>query len=176
MKKNLMSVIILALVLVNLVLNAILIFSVLPQTKKANELIDKVCKAIDLDLASGNATGLSNIPVAQRESWLLNNGESLRITLQKNANGKNGIAVIKMSFTMNKKSEGYSKYGAATLTAQDDAIRGKVNTIISQYTEADFNRLRDTEISDQILEYMQETYGADFIVAVNFAESLTQTQ
>ena len=62
MKKNLISVIILALVLTNLVLTALLIFSVLPQTKKANQLIEKVCKAIDLDLNSGAASGTTNNP------------------------------------------------------------------------------------------------------------------
>lgn len=176
MKKNLMSVIILALVLVNLVLTALLIFSVLPQTKKANELIDKVCKAIDLDLASGAATGVSTIPVDQRESYVLNPEKSMTINLKKGEDGKTAFAVVKISFTMNNKSEGYTKYGSATLSAQSDAIMGKINTIIGSYTEAEYSQLRDTEISDRILEYMQETYGADFIVAVNFQESLTTVQ
>ena len=50
MKKNLMTVLVLALVLVNLVLTAILTISILPETKKANELITQVCNAIDLEL------------------------------------------------------------------------------------------------------------------------------
>ena len=53
MKKNLISVVILALVFANFVLTALLMFSVLPETKKANTLIEKVCSAIDLDLNSG---------------------------------------------------------------------------------------------------------------------------
>ena len=48
MKKNLMTVIILALVLVNLVLTAILAFTIIPQTRKSNQLIDKIASAIDL--------------------------------------------------------------------------------------------------------------------------------
>ena len=59
MKKNLISVVILALVFANFVLTALLMFSVLPETKKANTLIEKVCSAIDLDLNSGAATGTS---------------------------------------------------------------------------------------------------------------------
>lgn len=47
MKKNLISVVILALVFANFVLTALLMFSVLPETKKANTLIEKVCSAID---------------------------------------------------------------------------------------------------------------------------------
>ena len=42
MKKNLITVIILALVLANLILTAILVFTIIPQTKKSNQLIDQV--------------------------------------------------------------------------------------------------------------------------------------
>ena len=67
MKKNLISVVILALVFANFVLTALLMFSVLPETKKANTLIEKVCSAIDLDLNSGAATGTSNISLMIRK-------------------------------------------------------------------------------------------------------------
>lgn len=67
MKKNLISVVILALVFANFVLTALLMFSVLPETKKANTLIEKVCSAIDLDLNSGAATGTSNISIDDRK-------------------------------------------------------------------------------------------------------------
>ena len=46
MKKNLISVLILALCFANLVLTALLIFTIIPETKKANNLIDQVCQAI----------------------------------------------------------------------------------------------------------------------------------
>ena len=52
MKKNLISVLILALCFANLVLTALLIFTIIPETKKANNLIDQVCQAISLDLNS----------------------------------------------------------------------------------------------------------------------------
>ena len=69
MKKNLISVVILALVFANFVLTALLMFSVLPETKKANTLIEKVCSAIDLDLNSGAATGTSNISIDDQEIY-----------------------------------------------------------------------------------------------------------
>lgn len=46
MKKNLISVMILALVLVNLVLTAILTFTIVPQTKKSNELINRFARQL----------------------------------------------------------------------------------------------------------------------------------
>ncbi len=77
MKKNLISVVILALVFANFVLTALLMFSVLPETKKANTLIEKVCSAIDLDLNSGAATGTSNISIDDQEIYKVSEGEDL---------------------------------------------------------------------------------------------------
>ena len=67
MKKNLISVIILALVFANFVLTALLLFTVLPQTKKANQMIEDVCAAIDLELNSGDASGPSNVKIEDQE-------------------------------------------------------------------------------------------------------------
>ena len=69
MKKNLMTVIILALVLVNLVLTAMLAFAIIPQTKKSNQLIDKIASAIDLELEDGGNKGEIPIPVEDIEVY-----------------------------------------------------------------------------------------------------------
>ena len=55
MKKNLISVLILALCFANLVLTALLIFTIIPETKKANNLIDQVCQAISCLLYTSDA-------------------------------------------------------------------------------------------------------------------------
>lgn len=71
MKKNLISVLILALCFANLVLTALLIFTIIPETKKANNLIDQVCQAISLDLNSGTATSGSQLPQDQIVDYAL---------------------------------------------------------------------------------------------------------
>ena len=65
MKKNLLAVIILALVLVNLILTAVLVFSIIPQTKKSNELIDQVCAAINIELEGGQNKDSSAVPIEE---------------------------------------------------------------------------------------------------------------
>ena len=61
MKKNLLSILILALVLANLVFTALLTFSILPATKNANKLIEEVAEAIHLELNAGKTTGQNNV-------------------------------------------------------------------------------------------------------------------
>ena len=65
----------------NFVLTALLMFSVLPETKKANTLIEKVCSAIDLDLNSGAATGTSNISIVVLVIFKVSEGEDLTTNL-----------------------------------------------------------------------------------------------
>ena len=124
MKKNLISVIILALVFVNFVLTALLVFTVLPETKKANKMIEDVCAAIDLELNSGAASGTSNVPIDQIEDYALNAGESMTISLATDENGKSHYAVGKISLSMNKKSDGYKAYCAEGLKAKESIIIG----------------------------------------------------
>ena len=50
MKKNLLTIITFALVLVNIVLTSILTITIMPEVKKVNELVTRICDAIDLDL------------------------------------------------------------------------------------------------------------------------------
>ena len=55
MKKGMINFVILALVLVNLVLSVILVFTFVPAVSKTNNLVDKIAKIVDLNV-SGNST------------------------------------------------------------------------------------------------------------------------
>ena len=63
MKKNLMSVLIMALVFVNVVLSAVIMITLVPAAKQSNELITKVSSAIELELEGGKVYNANTIPV-----------------------------------------------------------------------------------------------------------------
>ncbi len=172
MKKNLISVIILALVFANFVLTAILMFSVLPQTKNANAMIEKVCSAIDLELNSGGTTGPSNIPIDQIETYKVNAGESMTMNLE-SSDGKTHYAVVSVSLSLNKKSDNYEKYTQEELAAKDDVICSHIIEIVGRYTQEEFNSDRET-IQNEILVDMQTMFGSDYIVGVNFSQATSE--
>lgn len=168
MKKNLMTVIILALVFANFVLTAIMMFTVLPQTQKANELITKVCEAIDLELNSGAATGLSNLPVDQIATYAVNGGESMTINLS-----DDHFAMVAVSLSINKESDRYVEATTEILTEQEAIIKGTINQIIRQYTKEEF--LKNSElVQDEICKTLQKTYGTDYVVGVSFSTLTAQ--
>lgn len=177
MKKNLMSVIILALVLANLVLTGLLIFTILPETKKANQLIEAVCAAIVLDLTSDAETEVPKIPIDQIETFKIINPEGkekLTINFKKDSNAsKNQYCIISISLSLNTESKAYKKqYPPAVLTTKMDIILEHINTIISGYTMDEFNADQD-KVKQEILADMQELFGSDYIVDVNFTSVTT---
>jgi flagellar FliL protein len=173
MKKNLISVLILALVFANFVLTAILMFTVMPQTKKSNELIEKVCSAIDLDLNSGAASGTSNVPIDQQEIYKVSEGEDITMNLASGDDGKNHYAVVAVSLVLNTNSANYEKYGQDFLTSQDDSIKDNVIAVVSKYTYDQFTTDLDT-IREELLEDMQDIFGSDYIIGVNFSKSTAE--
>ena len=173
MKKNLMSVIILALVFANFVLTAILMFTVIPQTKKANNLIDQVCEAVSLDLNSGASTSTANLPQDQIVDYALNEEDkTLTINFAPSEDETQHYLVCGVSLSLNKESDGYKTYGE-DLSSKKNIILADINTIIGKHTMEDFNNDKDA-VYNEILKALQDKFGADYIVGVNFTSSLTQ--
>lgn len=165
MKKNLISVLILALVLANLILTGILAFSIIPQTKKSNELIDKVCNAIHLELESGES-----ISVPIDKIYVHNLTEEFTCNLKKGEDGKDHFALFRVGFSLNIESEEYGEgAGIESLTSKETIIRDKINSIVSKYTVDEFNEEGNYAVKQEILREMQSLFGAEFIVGVSFS-------
>lgn len=165
---------ILALVLVNLVLTAILTFTIVPQTKKSNELINQVCSAINLELESGDNKDTAAVPIENIEVY--NITDSFTVNLADSGDGKKHYAVFSVGLSMNTQSDGYKTYGGAEgLTAKETIIRSEINTIVGSYTVDDFNADGQKAVKAEILEAMQNMFGgSDFIVGVNFSSVTTE--
>ena len=164
MKKNLITVITLALVVMNLVLTVILTITILPETKKANELITKVCSAIDLDLESGSATSNADIPIDQIDVYDIEDQQT--INLKSSGDGKDHFAVITVSISMDKKNKDYKDL-QPEVENKVELIKGEINNIVSQYT-IDEIKNNQSALQNEILKDLQKMFGSDFIVAVGF--------
>ncbi len=72
MKKNLISIIILALLVVNVVLTAIMMFSVTSASKKTAALVDNIATALNLELtAQTGDAGTPVVPISDIETYSL---------------------------------------------------------------------------------------------------------
>lgn len=172
MKKNLISVIILALTLVNVVLTALVVFTLLPETKKANALITDVCSAIDLELNSGAASGTSNVPLDKVEVFTINGGESMTLNFKTGSDGTH-YAVLKSSLSLNTTSDNYKTYSPEILTTKEDLIKSTITQAFGKYTIEAYRQNPEAVKSD-ILKELQNMFGKDYVVGVNFAQVTTE--
>ena len=84
MKKNLISVIILALLIVNIVLTAIMMFSVTGASKKTAALVDNIATALNLELSSGTEGAGAEEAVSMADTETYSFAEPMTIPLKKN--------------------------------------------------------------------------------------------
>lgn len=168
MKKNLMSVVILALVLANLILTAVLTISVLPQAKQANELISKVCAAIDLDLEGGSIEDASSVPLDQIETYSVNSGESMTINLKAGEDGVNHYALMQVTLGLDTKNKDYKKYGSSEeLADKEGMIKDRIFSVVSEHTIEEMQADREG-IQKEILAELRKMYSSDFVVSVAY--------
>ena len=108
MKKNLLSIIILALLVVNIVLSAIMMISVTSASKKTAALVADISTIIGLEIDGLPKAGVAGA-VSQQDTvvYTLSNTE-MTIPLKVGADGKTHYAVGKVSLSINSTHEDYS--------------------------------------------------------------------
>jgi flagellar FliL protein len=168
MKKNLMSVLILALVVVNLVLTAITMISIVPSAKKSNELISQVCTALDLELASGRNANLSSVPIENLVPYTLDG--SMTINLRDSDDGSGYYVVLSVVISMDNSNEDYANLGAAVSEGTYDSnIKNIVNDVVRTYTYEELKNDPEQAQKD-ILSKLQGLFDSNMIVDVGFTQ------
>lgn len=171
MKKNLISIVILALLIVNIVLTSVMMFSVTSTNKKTAALVTDIAAAINLDLGiTGEEEAAEAVPMENIVPYTI---ADLTIPLRKaEGDEKEHYALISVTLSMNSKHEDYKTYGE-TLADREDLIKGQINEAVSQFTieEATGN---PQLIKDSILQRIQSQFDSDFIFDVTLSSSLYQ--
>lgn len=169
MKKNILTIVILALGLINLVLTSVMIFTIVPTTNKTNRLISQISSVIDLELESPEGTEEEQIPVTELEPYTVTNGEdggSLTINLKQGEDGKDHYAMLdSVTLSVHNKSKDYKKL-SGTLETSTNKILEIVTDEITQYSYEDAKTNREDMKAD-ILEKIQNYFQSDFIVDIS---------
>ena len=167
MKKNLLSIVILALLIVNVVLTSIMFFSVSGTMKKTSALIDSISVALKLEMNEGiSRANVFSVPMEDTAVHQI--ADEMIIPLTVGADGKDHYCQVSVSLSMNIQADDYEEYGP-TVAEKEDLIKGEIVSVISSYTieeaKADTDAMRNA-----ILERIQQLYDSDFIFNVVFRE------
>ena len=174
MKKNLLSIVILALLIVNLVMTSIMMISVTGTNKKTAAIVTDIASILKLEL---NPEGESETPaevVSLEDTQVYDLPEEMTILLAKGEDGTQHFAMVKVSLSLNTKNDGYKTYGADIGTRQS-LIESIITEVIGKYT-ADEIQPRSADIQKEILERLQskEMFDSDFIYKVTFSKLIVQ--
>ncbi len=164
MKRNILTIIILALGILNMILTAVIVFAVVPTTMRTNNLISKVASTIDLELEGLPRNDADQVDIADIEVYQM---DDLTISLKPEENDtKNHYALIEnVSLSINTKSEDYK-----TLQPTIETNKGYITEIItdefSKYTVKNIKENKEI-IKEEILKKIQEYFKSDFIISIS---------
>ena len=184
MKKNLLSILILALVIVNMAMTAFVLFSVMSTNAKTAALVTDILGALELEANSGmngDGTGLGsnvNVAISDRANYNLSkaDGSNMTFSLRPGADGGQHYAVVTaIVLFMNTSDPDYATHGTEEqLTANSVALQGVAGNVFSAHTLDELNA-DQAAIKQELLAAFQEYYGGSrFIYDVNLSGLLTQ--
>lgn len=164
MKRNLLSVLILALLVVNIVLTGIMMFSVVGTSKKTAALVTDIATILQLEVGPADGEGKEDLNVDDIEMY--NITDSMTIHLRTAEDGRDHYCIVSVALSMNKKHADYKKY-SGKLAAYESLIKGEVDQVIGNYTKEEAEANKEA-IADEILTRIQDLYDSTFIVDVVF--------
>lgn len=164
MKKNLMTVLILALLIVNIALTGVMLVSIVGTNKKTAQLVDNITTAMNLELTVPGAEGTTNVPLTDTEVY--NIADSMTIPLKCEEGAKQDYIMFDVSLSINKKSKDYKTYGSSeTLSGYENLIKDAITDTVSAHTEDECRE--DMEgLKEEILKSVQDLFQSDFIYKV----------
>lgn len=170
MKKNLLSVVILALLIVNLVLTGIVMFSTVSANKKTVALVNDIAAVLDLELTNGG--GASSVQyqksVSVADTDVYNIPDAMTIALRPSEDGKEHYCMCEVSFSMNKADGDYETM-STMVSAQESKIRSIIIGIVGAYTKEEA-QANQKAIEEEILEQVQNMFGSKFIFEAYFRD------
>lgn len=177
MKKNLVTVVILAISIINLFFNILLVFVFVPSTTKVNKLVTEISKVLDIEIAAKNAENGGLIDVSDLAAFQLEQSNPINLAVDPNevdADKKIHAVQYGMTINLNKTAADYETVNQ-TLTDSTALIYDMTRDIIGKYTYSQAIDVEvQREIKEEILKSLQDTFNTDTIYSVSFYNWVAQ--
>ncbi len=176
MKKNLLSILILALLVVNIVLTAIMMISVTSTNNKTAALVDTIATVMNLEL-TGGAAGEEEEPISLLDTAIvpIEGAFTIPLALETVTNadgststGKQTYMMCSVSLSLNTKHEDYATY-SETLSSYEPYIKQAIEGVIMSHTQTYCSSNRD-ELKAEILKAIQEVFNSTFIYDISISD------
>lgn len=164
MKKNILTIVIMAATLINLILSVVLVFSVMPAMNKTSNLVDKVASVIDLEIEDANAEA-QEYSIDDLVAYTKTYEDTININLKK-GDGEDTNHYAQLSgfvVSFNSKAEDYSSV-SESIQNNDVYVDDIVKETIAGYTASTADQV---EIKTEIIKKIQEKYNTKAVVEIS---------
>lgn len=174
MKKNLLSVLILVLMIVNIAMSAVMMMSVISTNGKTAALMDSIGRAMNLELNEpGNDSAVS---LADTETYDLGSmtihlaysqivGEDGSVT----TSDKQVYIVFDIAMLINTTHEDYEQYGGENISQYESMIKDAIEGVVSSYTEEECRAYFNDAIRDEILKSIQDLFHSEVVYGITLS-------
>lgn len=174
MKKNLLSVLILVLLIVNIALTTVMMLSVTGTNKKTAELVTSIATVLNLELYTPGGEAEADVPLEDTEAYDM---EEIMIPLAASATTNPGGTItnskpvyinFSLSLLQNTKNKDYKKLGGTeNLDAKKSMILDVVTKVVGSHTLEECQSQEGLErIRTEILKEIKKLLGSDFIYKI----------
>lgn len=169
MKKNILTIVIMASTVLNLVLTIIMVFTIVPAMNKTNKLVDKVAAVIDLELEKEED---QSYDIGELDPFEVKFDNKQTINLKSEGEGSEAHYVVIDGFTVsfNKEADDYKDISEA-VKASPVYVTDCLKEAISEQT---ISGLNENVIKEQALAKMQKFYNSKCIVIVSLSGYMFQ--
>ena len=168
MKKNLLTILILALLIVNLVLTGIIMFSTVSANRKTVALVNNIATVLNLEVGptEAEAGAEEQVEVSMADTEMYDIADPMTIALKRGADGVDHYAMVEVSLSMNTKDKDY-KDNSAMMTTKESLIKSEIIDVIGSYTkeEAEVDK---KGMEEAILKRIQDMFDSQFVYDVAF--------
>lgn len=174
MKRNLLSIFILALLIVNIVLTTMTMITINNTSSKTAALVNDIAGVLDLEV-NGPVTNYeqAETSVAIENTEVFSVEDSLTIPLKTGDDGVIHYCVVSVSLSMDTENKDYATYGTDGMEANEELIKSEIVEAFSSYTMDEVKA--DPEIiRSDILERIQKLFNSTFVYKVSFGEIMYQ--
>ena len=167
MKKNLLTVLVLALTLVNTILIGVMMVSVMGTNKKTAKLVGDIATVLNLELGTAGEEEKPEVSPADTEVYAIDGSMTILLKSEPGAT-KSTYIVFDIALSLNKKHADYKKYGGENFKSYDSMIKSAINDAVMQYTELECRNDMQA-MKDDILKAIQEIFQSDFVYNISLS-------
>lgn len=169
MKKNILTIVIMASTVLNLVLTIIMVFTIVPAMNKTNKLVDKVAAVIDLEIEKeeDQEYGFGELEPFE---VAFDNKQTINLKQEDGSAESHYVIIDGFTVSFNKDADDYKKVSEAVKEAPV-YITDCVKEAISEQT---ITSLNENVIKEQALAKMQEFYKSKCIVRLSLSGYMFQ--